>query len=214
MDNIALKQLWQSQNEKIDNLLSINKKIAVELAREKISKQLGKLYQPKLTAIFIGVPYTLLLVGITIIAFMAKAYFVTTGFGAISLIMMGLLGKYCYQLYLINKLRHNDEVISTQEQLSKLQLSSYQSVILAVFQLPFWALCWISLDALIESPLVYGGVNVLIFSLLTYLSYWLHKRLSPTHPDSKIRDFFFSGSEWEPIVKSAAILEQIKEYEQ
>lgn len=214
MENIELQNIWKSHDQKIERMISINKDIAANLSRQKLNKQISRLYRPKLTAIVIGVPYTILLLAVTTIATIARAYFVAIGFGTISLIMTILLLNYFYQLYLISQVRNNEEVLSTQQQLSKLRISSFKSLNLAVYQLPFWSICWMSIDALKESPFIYGGINLLAFILLSYIAYWLYQKLSYKNKESRIRDFFLSGSEWEPILISAKILEQIKEYEE
>ena len=213
MENIELQNIWKSYDQNILSMLEINKDIARNLSKQKLDKQISRLYRPKWTSVLIGVPYTILLIVITIIASIANAYLVAIGFGAISLIMAILLGNYFYKLYLISEIRNSDEVLSTQQQLSKLRISSFNSLNFAVFQLPFWSICWISIEALKESPLVYGGMNLLVFLILAYISYWLFQKFSYNQKESKVRNFFLSGSEWEPILKSTEILEQIKEYE-
>lgn len=213
MENIELQNIWKSYDQKLESMLAIHKDIAVNISRQKLNKQISRLYRPKFTAIVIGVPYTLLLIAVTIVAYTAKAYVATVGFGAISMLMILLLWHYLYQLYLIGRVRNDDEVLSTQQQLSKLRISVYRSLNLAVFQLPFWAICWVSISALKESPIIYGGLNLLIFIILSYLSYWLYQKLNSKNQISKVRNFFLSGSDWEPIVRSAEILEQIKEYQ-
>ncbi len=213
MENNDLQGLWQSNDQKLEQILAINKVLAIDLTKEKLNKQISRLYRPKWTAILIGIPYTLLLMAITAIASIAKAYFVAIGFGAISLVMLILLVNYFYHLYLISQVQNNEDILSTQEHLSKLRISSFNSLNLAVFQLPFWSICWISIDAVKESPFIYGGINLLVFSLLAYSALWLYQKLSYRNKDSTIRDFFLSGSEWEPILKSTEILAQIKEYE-
>ncbi len=213
MENNELQSIWKSYDQKMESMLTLNTEVAVMLTKQKLNQQISRLYLPKWTAVLIGVPYTIVLMAITIIACLAKAYFVALGFGAIALIMAVLLGIHFYQLYLIGQVKSNEEVLSTQEHLSKLRISSFQGLNLAVFQLPFWCVCWVSVDALKESPFLYGGINLLVFALLTYLAYWLYQRLSYGHEDSRVRDFFLSGRDWEPIVKSTEILEQIREYE-
>lgn len=213
MENIELQNIWKSYDQKLESMLAIHKDIAVNISRQKLNKQISRLYRPKFTAIVIGVPYTLLLIAVTIVAYTAKAYVATVGFGAISMLMILLLWHYLYQLYLIGRVRNDDEVLSTQQQLSKLRISVYRSLNLAVFQLPFWSICWVSISALKESPIIYGGLNLLIFIILSYLSYWLYQKLNSKNQISKVRNFFLSGSDWEPIVRSAEILEQIKEYQ-
>ncbi len=212
MDNIELEKIWKSYDQKIENLLTINKEMAIDLTRQKLNKQISRLYLPKWIGIGIGIPYTILMIFITIIASIAKAYFVAIGFGLISLIMVVLLIHYFYQLHLISEVQNSEDVLSTQQQLSRLKISSFNSVNLAVFQLPFWSICWISLDALKASPLLYGGINLLVFLGLAYIAYWLYSQMSYKNENSKIRDFFLSGREWEPILKSSEILKQIKEY--
>lgn len=213
MENIELQNIWKSYDRKMENILSINKELALDLSRQKLHKQIGKLYRPKWTAILIGVPYTLVLIVIATMASVTEAYFVAIGFGAISIIMTILLLYYFNQIYLISQVRNSEEILSTQQKLSQLRISSFHSLNLAVFQLPFWSICWISIDALKESPFIYGGINFLIFLILIYVAYWLYQRLSIKNKESRIRSFFLSGSEWEPILKSTEILEQIKEYE-
>ncbi len=214
MENTELQMIWKSYDQKLENVLAINKEMALHLSRQKLNKQIGKLYRPKWTAIIIGVPYTLLLMSVVITATLAKAYLVALGFGVITLIMTVLIALYVYQVYLISRIRGDEEVLSTQYQLSRLKISSFRSLNLAVFQLPFWSVCWISIDALKESPFLYGGVNLLIFMALCFLSYWIYNKMNYKNEKSKLRDFFLSGNEWQPILKSAEILEQIKGYKQ
>lgn len=213
MNNIEFENTWKSYDQKIQNMLTINTEMALHMSRQKLDKQISKLNRPKWAAVLIGVPYTIVLMGVTATAILSQAYFVALGFGVISLIMAILLGNYFYQLHLIREIRNSEEVLSTQEQLSKLRISSFNCLNFAVFQIPFWSICWISMDALKESPIIYGGINLAVFLVLAYFSCWLFQNLSYKNKDSRVRDFFLSGSEWDPIRKSAEILEQIKEYE-
>ncbi|MEL6868006.1 MAG: hypothetical protein AAFP19_26510 [Bacteroidota bacterium] len=213
MDNTELQNIWKAYDQKLDQLLAVNQVYALDLTRQKLHRQISRLYRPKWTAIIIGLPYALFLVIVTTIAFLAQAYFVAIGFGAIALITIFLLMNYFYHLHLINQVRNNEEVLSTQQQLSKLRLSSFHSLNMAVFQLPFWSICWISTEALKESPLLYGGINLIVFLLLSFIAYWLYQQLNTTNKPSKVRDFLLSGDEWEPILKAEEILEQLRAYE-
>jgi len=213
MTNQELENIWRAQDDKLDQLLTLNKSIAIDLSRSKLDKQISRLYWPKWTGLIIGIPYTLLLIAITVIASLAKAYFVAIGFGTIAALMIILLISYAYQLNLISQIKNSEEVLTTQQQLAKLRISSYNCLCLSIFQLPFWSLCWVSLGALQESPFIYGGVNLLIFSLLSYISYWLYYKISYRNTESKLRDFFLSGAEWNPIVRSGELLDQIVAYE-
>jgi hypothetical protein len=58
-----------------------------------------------------------------------------------------------------------------------------------------------------------GGINLVLFLGCSYLSFWLYKNLNIHNSDSSIGKIFFSGKEWEPIIKSSDLLRQLKEYE-
>jgi len=212
MQDDELLSIWKSYDQKMEEVLSINRTLIYELTKGKLNTTINKLRRPKRVLLCMGIPYTLLLYLITLVAYQADAFFVTRGFGAIALIMTTIVILYLYHLYLIDQISNSDDILYVQEKLSSLKLSSFNCARLAVFQLPFWSMCWVSVDALKNSPILYGGVNLAVFLGLTYLSYWLYKRLSIQHADSKVSRFFLSGIEWEPIIQSSNILEQLKEY--
>ncbi len=210
MNDQELLDIWKTQESKMDEVLEINKHLVFEVTKSRLQKTIGKLRRPKFIALFIGIPYTILICAIAVIAFLAGGIFHAIGFGAIALIMTLTVCLHGHQLYLINQINGADEIQHVQERLSKLHLSSYNCIRLAVVQLPFWSICWISMDALLDSPLIYGGVNLLVLGGLTYLAYFLYTQLSPSKPHSKVRQFFLSGSD--PLTKSADILEQLRHY--
>ena len=167
---------------------------------------------PKKLTLFFGIPYTILLFFITFIAVKSGSPFVSIGFGVISIIMAIVVMTYIYHLVLISEIDNSSNIIEVQEKISKLKISSFNSTKLAIIQLPFWSICWVSLDALKGSPFLYGGINLIVFIGLSFFAYWLYINIDLQNLDSKINKFFFSGSEWDPIIKSANILEQLKEY--
>ncbi len=211
MDNTELQDIWKSYDQKVGDALTINKKVAIMLTKQKLNHQIGQLYLPKWMAIGIGIPYVVILIIITVTATFAGAFLVALGFGTIALINTALIASYIYHISLVRNIRCNDDILSTQHQLSRLRISSYNTIRMAVLQLPFWSICWMSMNALEENPLLYGGVHLLICLVLSYLSYWLYGQLEHQNTSSKIRDFFLTGQEWNPILKSERILEQIHE---
>jgi len=212
MQENELLNIWKSYDQRLEEVVSLNKELVYELTKSKLNKTIGKMRRPKSVLLFMGIPYTFILYMITFIAYQAGAFFVMAGFGTIALIMTIIIIFYFHQLYLVNQISSNDEILHVQEKLSSLKLSSFNCTRIAIFQLPFWSICWISINAFKSSPLLYGSINLVIFLGLAYLAYWLYKNLSIQNANSKISRFFLSGIEWEPIIKSSEILEQLKEY--
>ena len=210
MKDKELISIWKSHDQKLDDILSINKDIMTELTKTKLNNTIGSMRSPMRLLLLLGIPYTLILYLITWVAFMAAGFFVVLGFGILSLIMTAIIIGYCYHLVLIRHINSSEEIIVVQKKLAELKVSSYNMIRLSIIQLPFWSICWISLEALKQSPFVYGGINLIVFLGLAYLSYWLYKKLSLEINDSTGSRFFLSGKDWEPIEKSLAILEQLK----
>lgn len=211
MDENEFISIWKSQDQKLDKLLSLNKEIVAELTKDKLRNTIRSMQTPMRAALLIGIPYTLSLFFITAIGIKAGGFFVALGFGVLSIIMTAIIIGYCYHLVLIQHINASDEIIVVQEKLAELKVSSYNMIRLSIIQLPFWSICWMSLESLKQSPFIYGGVNLIVFIGLGYISYWLYKKLSLELDDSKANRFFLSGRDWEPIEKSLVILEQLKE---
>ncbi|MEN0046750.1 MAG: hypothetical protein AAF806_06825 [Bacteroidota bacterium] len=213
MQEKELLELWQSYDQKLERVLSLNQEMVYEMTKNKLNATLSTLRLPKRIMLLIGIPYTLLLYFITFIAYQAAAVFVTFGFGAIALIMSTIVISYCYHLVLIHQISHSKEIIEVQKKLAELKLSSFHTARWAMLQLPFWSICWMSWNTLKDSPLIYGGINLSIFLGLAYLAYWLYRQLDMEHQNSWVSRLLLSGREWEPIIKSSEILEQLKSYE-
>ncbi len=210
MNEQEMISLWQSHEDKLNQVLKVNKELLFEVTKNRLQQTIGKLRRPKSMMLILGIPYTLLMCFITMIALKAGGVFQVIGFGAITLLMILILSIYGYHLYLVQGISGAQDIVRVQSKLSMLRISSYNCARLAVLQLPFWVICWVSTKALWEAPLLYGGINLLLFLLFSWGSFWLYQQLDPTKPQTKVSRFFLSGSEWEPITKSAHILEQLK----
>ncbi len=213
MEDKELLKIWKSYDQKLEEVLILNKEIAYEITKGKFHKTINSLRFPKSMLLIFGIPYTLILCFITWITFKAGAFIMMIGFGSISLIMIGVLVGYAYHLFLIARINGEEVISEVQKRLAELKISSFYIARLTVLQLPFWSVCWISMEAIKNSPFVYGGINLIVFLILSYGAYWLFQNLGIKHPASKVSKIVFSGKEWEPIVKSVDILAQLEEYE-
>ncbi|MEO1514719.1 MAG: hypothetical protein AAFV95_06895 [Bacteroidota bacterium] len=213
MTDKELMNIWKSYDQKMDEMLSLNKTMAYEITKQKLHNTINALRLPKSILLVIGIPYTAIICFIAWIAYQAQAYIAMLGFGAIGAIMLATISGYVYHLYLLSKINHAEDIAEVQQSMAKLKISSYNMARLSVGQLPFWSICWMSLEALKQSPIVYGGINLIAFLLLSALSFYLYQAIHIDNKESRLHKLIFSGREWEPILKSADLLEQLKEYE-
>lgn len=204
--------IWKSHDQKLNQVLTLNRRIVYEVTRNKLNKNIDALRWPKSLMLVLGIPYTLILCFITWVAFSAEAYIMMFGFGVISLIMIGVIFGYIYHLVLIARINRSEDIIEVQMKIALLKISSFRIARLSILQIPFWSICWTSISGLMAAPILYGGINLILFLGLSYGAVKLYRNLSLDEPDTAIYKLFFSGSEWEPIVRASEILEQLKEY--
>ena len=213
MEDKEMLKIWKSYDQKLEDVLTLNKEIAYEITKGKLHKTINSLRLPKSVFLALGLPYTFILCFITWISFKAGAFIMMFGFGVISLIMIATTIGYAYHLFLIARINHEETISEVQKRIAELKISSFNIARLAVIQLPFWSVCWVSINALKSSPFIYGGVNLVVFLGLAYVSYWLYQNLGIDNSRSKVSQIILSGKEWEAILKSSEILKQLKEYE-
>ena len=212
MNENEMLTLWKMYDQKLEKVLSVNQRMAEEVTQLKVKKLLSRTARVKKISIFIGFLFLLICCLVVIAGVKAGAVFFTIGFGAIALINSSLVMAYFYHLYLIEKIDTSDSILSVQENLSRLKISGFKITRLSLLQIPFWFGCWISYDAFVQSFWSYGSLSVLIVLGSCYVTYWLFQKLRIDNMDSKISRLFFNGLEWDPIVQSIRILEQVKEY--
>lgn len=211
MNDKDLMEIWKSNDQKLEEILLLNKAIVYDLTKERASRIVGRMRSPKKLFLLIAIPYTVILYLLSFLGMVAGGLFVTIGFGSIGLIMSATIIGYIYDLQLIGSIKRVDDVLGVQRKIAELKISSFNMIRLSIVQIPFWSICWISLDAIERSPLIYGGINITVFLGLIYLSYLLYKTLDPTKPKSRLVKFFLSGSEWEPLERATEILKQLED---
>jgi hypothetical protein len=212
MKDKELIDLWRSQDAKLDEILRLNRQRTVELTRDKLARTIGRLRTPKIILLLIGIPYVALLWFLVFVGVKAGGVFFVGGFAGIALIMSVVVATYAYQLALIAAVNRSESIVAVQTETARLKVASFNTVRLSILQIPLWSLCWISVDALRESWLLYGGVNLLVFLGLAYLTYWLWQRMDLNHPDDRVRRFFLSGPEWKPLEQATTLLSELAGY--
>ena len=170
MDELEIKKLWQTTNDKLEKSFVIDKKNTEEIARVKIYSILGSMKPIKVFALFVGI----LWVGIGGIALSsiylnsfndANKFFlfsasIQVGLTAISLYI------YLYQLITIYQIDITEPIIRTQEKLSNLKISTLWVTRLLFLQLPVWTTFWWN-----ETMLTDWGILQWIMTLFFTLSF-------------------------------------------
>lgn len=216
MEDKELLSMWKAQNEKIEQSLSINRKLLMETINQKAETSLRSLKRLKTMGIFSFVLYLVVLGYVLFYAFSnytsAANYFIVS-FSAIFIINLRGFVDYIKHLTWANNIDYNGSIIEIQKMLSKLQISIVNHTKIMALQLPFWTTFYLS-DRWFPSNI---GVPYLIFQVLltggfTYLAYWLYRNQKVENLDKKWYKTLLAGSGGKPVKKALEFYKEIEKF--
>jgi len=211
MQDKDILNLWKNYDKKLDRVLTLNQQLTEEVTKMKAKSILARAKPIKYFALFLGIPWVIFLIILTIGGILSGGIFFPLSFGIIALINLYLLWASLYHLVLIHQIDHSDSVIKVQEKLATIKASEFKVARIAFLQIPFWSTFFLSLDML-------GGLSVGSWLLvliptigLSFLSIWLYKNIQPENINRSWMKLLFSGRDWEPVINAMALLEEIEE---
>ena len=216
MNELEIKKIWQTTNEKLEESFVISKQNTDDITRMKVYSLLGSMKPIKIFALLVGV----LWVGIGGIALSsiylnsfseANKFFLFSA--SVQVVLTAIASfVYLYQLITIYQVDISDSIIRTQEKLSSLKISTLWVTRILFLQLPVWTTFWWNETMLTDWGILQWMV-ILFFTLsFTVVAVWLFFNIKYESRNKKWFQIIFSGKEWTPLMKSMELLEQVKEY--
>lgn len=218
MNELELKKLWQTTNDKLEESYVINKKNTEEITRMKVYSLLGSMKPIKIFALSVGILWVVIggiaLSSIYLNSFSeANKFFLFSASIQVGLTAMALF-VYLYQLITIYQVDITDPILRTQEKLSNLKRSTLWVTRLLFLQLPVWTTFWWN-ETMLTDWGVFQWVITLFFTVLfTTIAVWLFFNIKYENRNKKWFQLIFSGKEWTRLIKSMELLEQVEEYKE
>jgi hypothetical protein len=146
-----------------------------------------------------------------------KGFFIASPFFLISMGIQVLLTKlaivvYLYQLILLRQTDISEPILATQERIARLQSSTLWVTRLLFLQTPVWTTFFLSKKMFMTSNIWLILLPVVITAIFTYAAVWLFVNIKYENRHKKWFRLIFSGKEWDPMLKSLELLDQIGEY--
>lgn len=218
MNEKELKLLWQSTNEKLESSLKVNKINTEEITRLKSQNVLASMKPIKIMTLIVGIIWVIGL-GSILGNLIANHLGETNLFFLLSATIQVLLtaiaiGVYVYQLALINSIDFSEPVLTIQEKISKLKISTLNVTRLLFLQLPLWTtFYWNAKMFVAENWMLWimQGMVTLSFALVAL---WLFFNIKYENRNKKWFQWIFRGKEWQPILQSMELLNQIDNYQE
>ena len=218
MNESELKELWQTTNHKLEEHIVINKNNTDDITNMKVHGILGSMKPIKIFTLLVGILWVgiggMVLSSIYVNAFSeANKFFLFSASIQVGLTAIALF-VYLYQLITIYQVNMNAPIISTQEKLSNLKMSTIWVTRLLFLQLPVWTTFWWN-EAMFTDWRAWQWVITLFFTLsFTGIAVWLFFNIKYENRHKKWFQLIFRGKEWTPLMKSMELMEQVKAYKE
>jgi hypothetical protein len=218
MNELELKNLWRSTNNKLEEQLFIDKINAEEISKLKVQTFLNSMKPIKTFAVIVGFLWvgigTTILSNIYLNAFtIANKFFLFSATIQVLLTAIALF-IYIYQLIEIYQIEIFKPIIQTQEKLAQLRLSTLWSARISFLQLPVWTTFWWNKSMLINWNWLQWTVAVFITLCFTVLAFWLFLNVKYENRNANWFKLIFKGKEWYPLLKSMDLLEQVENHKE
>lgn len=217
MNENELKLLWQSANEKLEDNFKVNRVNTEDITKMKVHGFVSSMKPTKIFTLIVGIVWVLLL-GTVLVNLFIHAYDKVSLFflysAALQVVITAIaVAVYIYQLDLIGRTDFSQPVLTIQENLSKLKLSTLNVTRILFLQLPVWTTFYLSEKMFANGNVFLWVIQGLITLSFTYLAVWLFINIKFQNRNKKWFKWIFGGKEWNPILQSVKLLKQIEVYQ-
>ncbi|MEJ7626241.1 MAG: hypothetical protein WKF35_05225 [Ferruginibacter sp.] len=216
MDEIKMKELWQSSNTKLEEVLTITRKNAEDITRLKVNHFLSSMKPIKIFTVLVGLIWVgfgiVILINIITNNFLNVSLFFLLSAGIQILLTATALIIYIYQLIVIYQVDMGGSVVATQEKLSVLKSSTIWIARILFLQLPLWTTFYLNESMFSNGQTFLHIIQAIVTFAFAYLAIWLFFNIKYENKDKKWFRLLFEGKEWTPIIKSLELYREIEEF--
>ena len=211
MEDIALKDLWKAQDEKLDRTMKLNLYLLESLQKQKAESKLNSLARFKAWAVVLGIVWILFL-GLLIYGNRLQNIYFTVSVGMILIFSILAVAVYIKHIVLIRQLDYSKSITDTQKKLSELQASTFNTRFLFL-QTPFYCTWFWSTEMIESSGIKFWLIAVPIALLFTVLAIWLYRNLTPGKMHKQwVRSLIMCTPEHTSVMKARDFLHEIEEF--
>lgn len=212
MEDNQLKQLWESYAGQLEASQALTRKNTEEITQLKVLNFLGSMKPIKIFTLLIGFLWVIF-VDSLIVALFHHASFFFLASAAIQVVLTKLaIGIYLYQLVLIYQVDLGASILAVQEKLASLRSSTLWSARVLFLQLPVWTTFYLHKGMLENGSPAWYVLQVAVTLAFTFLAIWLFRNIRYENRDRKWFRLIFQGKEWDPVMRSMDMLEEIERF--
>ncbi len=212
MQEMDFKLLWQDYSQRLDYYLALNQQQAITITQLKIKSSLSGLRWSKWAALLLGCFWVLFVDTLVI-----NLWSVASPFFLISAILQSCLTKlaigiYLYQLVVINQVKLDGAILSTQQRLAELVVSTLWVARILFLQIPLWTTFYLHGALFTAEHTLWLVVQALITLVSAGFALWLFINFKVSNKDKRWFRLILDGPEWTPLITAMDWLDELKAY--
>jgi len=216
MEDLTIQQVWKAENQKLEQILAINRQLLSEIISQKAASAVAALIRFKTRAIVAAAIYLMILGSLLIYPiahYSAAANYFIVSMGAIFLINIKALADYIKHLVWAGNIDFSGSVTTIQEKLTAIQLSIFKHTRIMVLQFPFWTTFYLSNQWFPENiSWAYIALQLVITGFFTWLAIWLFRHLRIENAHNKWVKIFIEGAGGKPLLQALAFYQEIEDF--
>lgn len=210
MNELDLKNMWQSYDKKLDHLLEVNHKQLKEIQTIKAKSKISAFKRNHLLVMLTGVAWVWFL-GFLLYHMRGNIYF-TISVGLIVLFNVFAVLCYLRHIIILSQINFSETITETQQKLAGVYTSYVQAVRVLLLQAPLYCTWWYTEELVLNGGSVFWIIQFVIVALFTGFSIYLFRKLSLKNSSGnwvKRTDKIFGA---EKLQHAIAFLNEIKEF--
>lgn len=216
MNEQDLKKLWQATTNKEDMAFNIKQENTAAITLMKIQNFVSSMKPLKIFTLLAGILW--LGIGSFVLLSLYKnafgeisKFFFFSAFIQLLITAVALL-FYIHQLFKIYQVDMVEDVLNTQVKLAQLRISTLWSTRILFLQLPLWTTFWWNDVMFAEWNILQWAFVLIITVIFTIAAIWLFFNIKYENRNKPWFKIIFTGKEWQPIINSMEMLDQVEEY--
>jgi large-conductance mechanosensitive channel len=210
MEELEMIALWKAYDQKLEENLRLNRQNAEAITLIKIKSLVRSMAPYKIFTLVTGILWIAFLVGVLYTTYSFASAFFWFSILIHVVLLAVVLGIYFTQLVLIFQTDITDDLITTQGRLAWLKSSTLLIARLMWVHIPVWMTFCIS-DQMMKTPF-WLTAHLILTLIFFVIAGWLFFNIKYENKDKKWFRWIFHGKEWEPVLKSAALLREVEAY--
>lgn len=219
MNDSELQHIWSAYDRKINEATvlnaqswALNLRCFEHMQYQKAQSKMRSLSRYNVIAIILGFIWAGFL-GLLLIVDAFRHFYFSLSVGMIALFTVYAIAVYVKHNVMIASLDYEGPVVDTQQKLSSLQASTFQSIRIIWLQLPFYSTFFWSDGFIRTSGSKFWLIAFPITLLLFIMALIIYRSIRPENMHKKwVRSLLMAGPEYKNVMRSMVFLEEIESF--